>query len=106
MVLHCFPTAVPKNRCLEASIANPSGSAHFNVSQKVTFNCSISGGTSPYTILWDFGDGYTSSQMNPFHQFSAPGLYEVKARVTDPTGYSELPKPFLSISSTPIIQNP
>jgi gliding motility-associated-like protein len=29
------------------------------------------------SILWDFGDGTTSSQSNPSHTFSAPGTYTV-----------------------------
>lgn len=27
--------------------------------------------------LWEFGDGSTSSQANPFHQYSQPGFYDV-----------------------------
>jgi hypothetical protein len=30
-----------------------------------------------YTFLWDFGDGTTSSQMNPIHNYALPGNYTV-----------------------------
>ena len=29
------------------------------------------------SYLWQFGDGNTSSQINPMHQYTAPGLYRV-----------------------------
>jgi PKD repeat protein len=33
--------------------------------------------TAPYALLWDFGDGNTSIDTNPIHQYSQPGVYEV-----------------------------
>jgi PKD repeat protein/Tol biopolymer transport system component len=32
---------------------------------------------------WDFGDGNTSTEQNPSHQYSAPGSYTVALTVTD-----------------------
>ena len=29
------------------------------------------------SLVWDFGDGNTSTSPNPIHQYSAPGMYEV-----------------------------
>lgn len=29
------------------------------------------------SVLWDFGDGNSSTSLNPSHQYSQPGLYEV-----------------------------
>ena len=40
----------------------------------------------PYTWLWKFGDGTTSAQQNPLHQFNSPGSYTVKLIVTNPMG--------------------
>ncbi|MEO8435564.1 MAG: PKD domain-containing protein [Pyrinomonadaceae bacterium] len=37
---------------------------------------------------WNFGDGTTSSERNPFHTFSAPGDYTVSLTVTDEAGLS------------------
>ena len=34
-------------------------------------------GNQPMTYLWDFGDGQTSTQQNPTHQFSTAGVHTV-----------------------------
>ena len=36
------------------------------------------------TYLWDFGDGSLSTDTNPIHNFTAPGHYDVKLKITDP----------------------
>jgi PKD repeat protein len=33
-------------------------------------------------VQWDFGDGQTSEEVNPFHVYLRPGLYTVKLTVT------------------------
>ncbi len=35
---------------------------------------------------WDFGDGNTSTEENPLHQYAAPGLYNVTLLVTNSCG--------------------
>jgi PKD repeat protein len=37
-------------------------------------------------VLWDFGDGATSTATHPSHTFPAPGTYGVTLRVTDNAG--------------------
>lgn len=32
---------------------------------------------NPTSWMWDFGDGDTSIQMNPLHQYTVPGTYQV-----------------------------
>lgn len=41
--------------------------------------------------LWDFGDGQTSTERNPAHEYQAPGTYTVELTVTleDGNDYSE-----------------
>jgi hypothetical protein len=41
------------------------------------------GGTEPYTYLWNFGDGNTSTDRNPTHTYGAVDLYDVTLTVTD-----------------------
>lgn len=53
--------------------------------EKVKFRQTI---TDPagYTFQWDFGDGGTSTDFEPEHQYSNSGIYQVKLTVKDPTG--------------------
>ena len=41
------------------------------------------------TYHWDFGDGSTSNQFNPAHQYAADGIYTVKLFITDSYGCSD-----------------
>ncbi|MDE1881517.1 MAG: PKD domain-containing protein, partial [Euryarchaeota archaeon] len=45
-----------------------------------------SGGTGPFTYLWNFGDGTRSTLWNPAHIFTAAGTFVVNLTVTDSTG--------------------
>jgi PKD repeat protein len=36
--------------------------------------------------LWDFGDGQTSTEENPYHKYAEPGTYEVSLNVTTSEG--------------------
>jgi outer membrane protein assembly factor BamB len=44
------------------------------------------GGTLPYSYQWDFGDGNTSTEINPIHSYSVPGNYTATFTVTDNEG--------------------
>ncbi|MCF8237132.1 MAG: T9SS type A sorting domain-containing protein [Saprospiraceae bacterium] len=52
--------------------------------QKVTFTNASSG--EPETYLWNFGDGNTSTEMSPIHNYAAAGDYEVCLVVTNACG--------------------
>jgi PKD repeat protein len=51
----------------------------------VGFTGSASGGSSPYTYRWTFGDGETSVLQNPTHTYAAAGTYSAMLTVTDRT---------------------
>lgn len=38
------------------------------------------------SVLWDFGDGATSTELDPVHQYAQPGVYDVTLRVTGHQG--------------------
>ena len=48
----------------------------------VKFNAHAIGGTGSFDFVWDFGDGGTSTQVNPSHTFTVPGVYSVTVRAT------------------------
>lgn len=52
----------------------------------VSFHGLADGGFSPYTWLWDFGDGNTSTEQNPMHAYTSFGDYIVLLTVTDDKG--------------------
>lgn len=57
--------------------------------QPITFRDQslVVAGAGPITARhWDFGDGSTSTEVNPAHAYAAPGLYTVKLTVTTPSG--------------------
>lgn len=64
----------------------------------VTFTAATSGGTSPYTFNWNFGDGQTGTGDYVSHTYSTTGSYTAKVTVTD----SATPKPNTGEKSTSI----
>lgn len=41
---------------------------------------------STYDILWDFGDGNTSTEISPTHVYEEQGVYSISLEVTSPIG--------------------
>jgi PKD repeat protein len=58
-----------------------------------------SGGVTEY--YWDFGDGETSNEPDPAHEYSAPGLYAVSLTITDELGNkdTEVKEAFIVVDS-------
>jgi hypothetical protein len=51
--------------------------------QQVTFTASASGGTTPYTYGWDFGDNSIGTGSTTTHTYGSPGSITVTLKVTD-----------------------
>ena len=51
--------------------------------EPVQFTGSADGGYPPYSYHWDFGDGETSEEQNPSHEYEAAGNYTITLTVTD-----------------------
>src|SRR5690606_39019477 len=66
-------------------------------------NLSVPGAGGTTTYLWDFGDGGTSTQVNPTHTYVANGVYNVSLSVTNSSGCSNIyTKPnYIQIVSKP-----
>ncbi len=54
----------------------------------ILFSAQVSGGQSPYTFSWDFGDGLTSIRQTPLHNYTIPRVYRVEVTVTDSLGHT------------------
>lgn len=64
---------------VSASASPKYGIAPLNVS----FAVSATGGTQPYTWSWEFGEGKSSTQQNPSHQYVIAGTYKANVTATD-----------------------
>ncbi len=64
------------------------------------FSSSVANGSAPLSVqftdlsvnatqwYWEFGDGYTSTEQNPNHEFETPGNYTVNLTVSNSNGTS------------------
>ncbi len=56
------------------------------VGEETRFDPTIGGGFAPYSYEWDFGDGSTSTDERPIHDYKAEGSYTVVLKITDDRG--------------------
>jgi PKD repeat protein len=62
-----------------------------------------SGGSTPRTYQWSFGDGGTSTAANPSHTYAAAGVYSVTLTITNSYGTDSETKPnFVSVGKGPV----
>ena len=54
--------------------------------EKILFQPAVSGGFTPYSYTWDFGDGKTSTEDSPVHAYRNDGTFTVSLKVTDDRG--------------------
>jgi len=54
--------------------------------ENIRFTPEVSGGFTPYSYAWDFGDGITSTDQSPVHSYQSRGNYTVTLKVTDDQG--------------------
>jgi len=65
----------------------------------VTFTGSATGGQQPYTYLWQFGDGTSSTAQNPSYTFTAAGNFLVEFYTTDSAGHSSAFGFYISVTA-------
>ncbi len=66
--------------------ADSGGPYEGTVGSSIEFSGLASGGTSPYSYSWDFGDESTSTDQNPTHSYSAVDTYTATLTVIDDAG--------------------
>ncbi|MFZ5784874.1 MAG: PKD domain-containing protein, partial [Acidobacteriota bacterium] len=83
---------VPANNPPNGTITSPAGDVTALAGQSVTFAATASDPDGdPVTVLWNFGDGTTSTSLNPgAHAYPTAGVYAVTFTATDSHG---LPDP-------------
>ena len=69
--------------------------------QVVTFTGTASGGTSPYTFSWTFGDGATGTGNPATHTYTTSGSYTATLSVTDSKGATGAASTTVTVTGTP-----
>jgi len=79
------------NQAPEGVITSPTANVTIDAGGSVPFAGMASDPDGdPVTVLWDFGDGMTSTQMSPGnHTYDNPGTYTVTFTATDDQGLSD-----------------
>ncbi len=75
-----------KNGTSEIAVTASASINHGFIPLTVNFTAQGSGGTPPYTYVWDFGDGQTSNSPNITHTYTQGGTFTAKITVTDSNG--------------------
>ncbi len=67
--------------------ASPSNNGPVCIGNQINFTANPSGGSSPYTFSWDFGDSVgSSSEENPSYTYTSTGNFSACVTVTDSNG--------------------
>lgn len=64
-------------------------SANFTAKSNALVTTFTNTSTNASTYQWDFGDGSTSTELNPVHTYAAEGTYTVKLIATGPCRFGE-----------------
>lgn len=73
-------------------------------SQEISFNANTTGGILPLSFLWAFGDGGSSTNASPQHQYAIQGTYNVSVLITDSYGQTGSDSVDVSVySSSPTV---
>jgi PKD repeat protein len=65
----------------------------------VNFTGSATGGSSPYSFSWTFGDGGSSTSQNPSHTYSSAGDFTATLTVTDSTSVKASAKATVTVGT-------
>ena len=84
---------------------NTNGPYNGIVNESIAFNAFVEGGTPPYTITWDFGDGNSSSNLSTSHIYHNPGIYNISVLVTDSNGFVATHNTTATLTSDHLIIN-
>ncbi|MDE1880057.1 MAG: PKD domain-containing protein [Euryarchaeota archaeon] len=99
MITHGFDRPVPLNATVTVSAPNPlsvsasESTSTGNAPLSVTFTGTVSGGTAPYSDVWNFGNGATQTQSGATpsftYSYTASGTFTPTLGVTDAASHTQ-----------------
>src|SRR3989441_2868339 len=72
-----------------------------SINQQVTFTATVSGGTTPFSYAWNFGDGSTGTGNPATHSYITANTYTVTLTVTDGNGKTTTSTQPVTVSNVP-----
>jgi len=104
---------VTTNAIIENELISSSNGPYGGIiDTSINFIGSATGGFSPYTWNWDFGDGNYSNDQNPMYIYNESGTYTINLTVTDEKNFESYDETIATIilennpPNTPIINGP
>lgn len=73
------------------------------VGETVQFSDASTGGTSPYSVVWNFGNGNTSASSSASFTFNTFGVYQVSLTVTDGVSASDDSVFYIVVNNLPTV---
>lgn len=77
--------------------------AYPGIGEEITFTDETTGGATPYTREWDFGDATTSTAKNPVHSYPAAEDYTITLTVTDDEGTVSIATDTVTVTNKPVV---
>ena len=97
VTLERAPTTTPTPLSLKLIATPKSGMTPL----AVTFNSIVTGGTGPYIVNYNFGDGTSYQGETLIHTFNQAGTFNVTVTVTDSTGNVQVAWTIIHVSTPP-----
>ncbi len=93
VVLTVFDSANHRTNVTKTVIVNPALATNMTVSlvhpavgEQVRFSANASGGSTPYTFRWEFGDGANATGPSVLHVYARDGTFDVEVTARDVSG--------------------
>ncbi len=104
-ILLVVPVGVLGQTTISPTITSPVAGASFDVGQAVNFQASATGGSSPYSFTWNFGDGTAAFGSSHSKTYTTAGTFTVELTASDFNGVSNTVTRSISITN-PLVNNP
>lgn len=88
--------------CSSDDVVGPDGDYTYEIDEVNTLKVSFDAFGHGETVLWDFGDGETSTSLHPVHTYPQGGDYNVKLTIAADNGDTQVTDKVISVVATPV----